>query len=782
MSDPPLQSSSQHSLPLSAAPTPRPAAPPAPAPAGGPAVRSLSSAEDLATRPPARTASRSSLIARSASRDAFAASTAAAGAAVEGGLNEAREGGAGTSSSSSATGIAMGRTTSLGGAPGAPILGQAGTSGILPPSSFFNPRIPGGSTYAASSSSSAVEGLASPTLTSSDRPMSALSSTDPLSPSLSSPTISSSASHSTYTSQPLPFRHVPTSPTSPGRERVRNGPVVTRIASAMSPTSPSSPPPLSVSPVPPGAYSDGRATPQPAPPRAMSPLSNRSRISLDQDLALSPEELAADLAAGGALARQGLESGHGRRRSSVELASLGGIGGAEGGSRPGSRLDGALAGREREREPSEASTAPAQHFSSHVLPSIHSHPHERSTSAASTAEGSKVDFPAASRALSSPPLALANAPPLTSVVLPPRPELPFSALPPRPSTVASRPPPPSTGRPEQVMLHIPLRPLSPRRRNYTLHPGSNRFPCAGRLISSADSPLPFGVALGVAVALPGLWWAFNGAFLWTHLGGGGKASLFVFVYVVLVMWSSMLKTALTDPGILPRNLDPSPPRKYVENEAEDGGEGEWRAEARYVRVGEGVVVSKWCETCHTYRPPRTSHCRLCDNCVERTDHHCAFLNNCIGRRNYLPFLAFLLSAVLSALYSLAFTAYHIAHAVSASHSELSRWDIVGAIVVLVLTVGMLVPVGGLAAYHARLVWGNRTTVEMLRTLPLRTLFFSPSTLEPLPPSTNLYSRGGGWRNCLAAWGAPGTRESAWERRGWAGEDARESLEGGKERE
>ncbi|KAG6880275.1 hypothetical protein C0992_001844 [Termitomyces sp. T32_za158] len=95
-------------------------------------------------------------------------------------------------------------------------------------------------------------------------------------------------------------------------------------------------------------------------------------------------------------------------------------------------------------------------------------------------------------------------------------------------------------------------------RNYTIHPSRNRFFLAGRLLTGGDTPFAFIASLSLAVGLAGLWFSTTCVFWWRH-SAGGKAMVVVGAYLVAVVLSTMLTTATTDPGILPRGLDPDPP-------------------------------------------------------------------------------------------------------------------------------------------------------------------------------------------------------------------------------
>ena len=129
------------------------------------------------------------------------------------------------------------------------------------------------------------------------------------------------------------------------------------------------------------------------------------------------------------------------------------------------------------------------------------------------------------------------------------------------------------------------------------------------------------------------------------------APLKLFLNIIFISISSilfllciytMLKCGCTDPGILPKQRPPN----YKINK-----------EKIKTRIGGHVIILNYCYTCHIYRPPRTSHCSRCDNCVERFDHHCLWLANCIGKRNYKYFYILLLSLNFNSLLQIGFCIY-----------------------------------------------------------------------------------------------------------------------------
>jgi palmitoyltransferase ZDHHC9/14/18 len=268
-------------------------------------------------------------------------------------------------------------------------------------------------------------------------------------------------------------------------------------------------------------------------------------------------------------------------------------------------------------------------------------------------------------------------------------------------------------------------------RNYRQHKGGNRFLLGGLLMTSSDNPLPFIASYLLLLVLGGLFFGFEAKWLSDNLS---PAVVAVFAYVWLLAVVNMGVTAWKDPGVIPRGLDADPPCVLGDTSYEPGRQALADPEdplavpvQRVLRIRGQTVQVKWCETCGTYRPPRSSHCRVCDNCVENIDHHCTYLNTCIGRRNYVPFLVFLSASIVAALYVVAFTA---ARLVLMTKPTTYRYPRGGAAegysfrkaleespvsaVLFVLSLAAAAPLVVLLSYHARLVLRNRSTVEQIR--------------------------------------------------------------------
>ncbi|XP_010519475.1 PREDICTED: probable protein S-acyltransferase 5 [Tarenaya hassleriana] len=180
----------------------------------------------------------------------------------------------------------------------------------------------------------------------------------------------------------------------------------------------------------------------------------------------------------------------------------------------------------------------------------------------------------------------------------------------------------------------------------------------------------------------------------------------------------LLLTSGRDPGIIPRNLYPPEPENYE-------GDGEPRISRtpplRLPRtkdmVVNGITVKiKYCDTCMLYRPPRASHCSICNNCVQKFDHHCPWLGQCIGLRNYRFYFMFVLCSTLLCIYVHVFCWIYVKRIMDGEKTTIWKALIKtpASIALIIYTFISVWFVGGLTGFHLYLISTNQSTYENFR--------------------------------------------------------------------
>ncbi|ODQ50468.1 zf-DHHC-domain-containing protein [Saitoella complicata NRRL Y-17804] len=278
--------------------------------------------------------------------------------------------------------------------------------------------------------------------------------------------------------------------------------------------------------------------------------------------------------------------------------------------------------------------------------------------------------------------------------------------------------------------------------NYHHTPHAHTYHLNGRLQSSRYHYPASLLTLLIIIIPVGLWFGFTAPWIWEHIS---PAVVGVYAYLVLVCLVSFGKAGWTDPGILPRNLDildreptdsfhnwPLPLSTHLTPRSPSHFPLLHRRRRKVVNAeGKPVEVEmnlKYCTTCRIYRPPRTSHCKYCDACIEWTDHHCKFLNTCVGRRNYRYFFTFVTSLLLLSLLTLSTTLPHVIlhytrhsspgtsfpHSLRTDHAA----SAISLFLVIYALLASLFP-GALCGYHLFLIARGESTHEYLRGSVLR---------------------------------------------------------------
>ncbi|KAK2980700.1 hypothetical protein RJ640_011320 [Escallonia rubra] len=242
-----------------------------------------------------------------------------------------------------------------------------------------------------------------------------------------------------------------------------------------------------------------------------------------------------------------------------------------------------------------------------------------------------------------------------------------------------------------------------RTRAYHVWPGNNVFFFRGRLICGPD---PRGLLL-TAVSISLSSWIFA-VYVADELPNHSGLVITIGVILTIIVLVNLILVSMIDPGIVPRNDQP-----FVFDEI---GSSDRTRKKRVINVNGLELKLKYCRVCKIYRPPRSCHCAVCDNCVENFDHHCPWIGQCIGLRNYRFYLTFLVTALVFFAYIFAFSCWRVHQRMSQSGTGIfsmlrNRPEILALASFSSAAIAFL---AGLTGYHAYLIATNQTAYENFR--------------------------------------------------------------------
>ncbi|XP_012717229.2 palmitoyltransferase ZDHHC9 [Fundulus heteroclitus] len=244
-------------------------------------------------------------------------------------------------------------------------------------------------------------------------------------------------------------------------------------------------------------------------------------------------------------------------------------------------------------------------------------------------------------------------------------------------------------------------------------PGKNTFCCDGRVMMARQKGI-FYLTLFLIVGTCSLFFAFECPYLAVHL----SPAIPVFaVLLFLFVMAMLLRTSFSDPGVLPRALPEEANFIEMEIEAANGNVPSGQRpppRIRNVQINNQIVKLKYCYTCKIFRPPRASHCSICDNCVDRFDHHCPWVGNCVGKRNYRYFYLFTLTLSLLTIYIFAFNIVHVVMRSVDSGFLKTLKETPGTVLEMLVCFFTLWSMVGLTGFHTYLISLNQTTNEDIK--------------------------------------------------------------------